>query len=709
MPTIVYNIKTDFGASSAVGNGQVVTDAISIANGSTALHSTSSLFVLGDTGKYLFFGYPATGGTPPLFAAGQITYVSATQVTISNTYTGTTLTASSRDVEWGTDDAPAFYDHFNPAALAWQALHPGQIELDIPAGVYVFGTHTTDPSFTSGIKQLLVSSSSATIAGLLFHLGGDGQYQDNVHSARTATVSAGANSVTLTTSGLTSIFTAGQYALMTGLNMQGNGFPSNQHWFEFLLVQSIGIGTVTFATPMQNSYLSTWPEFFNGSGSEIDLGGPATLYALHPSWDTDLTFQGSLTLTSPSQIDVIGRSVVLDGVICTPTGQAGAYPTVSQSWRLLNAVMTNCQMEADKLVTSMEITGTTINVVKFQSSSIDLLTVGAGTTIGTLLGTPKKTNINAGATIGSLLPGPVVCGRADELNCTGAVINALASGAVVDKGTGDGGINNSSGVSMANGTITLPKTYVSSGGVAGPPPWAVPGTHCFWSDETTWTETHFRVLAVTGDATNIYVRTSLAGGFLTPPFSKTKIWIFAQPAPKFTCRGCSGSDAQIAGLNNAPAGAPLFSYQQVTYTSGAAHATAQPKYSVWGNLTSLSINVTHAYAGAGALTFSIGASWPYIDSTNDFGTSPAYDAVVDAKIGGERIVQLSGVTNGKGSDSGLAAPDSVQTWFTGTAAGVGAKFSADVSGTDPAVSVTVTFQTDQRITQSRRTFICDFT
>lgn len=703
MPTITYDVKADFGA---VGDGQIVTDAISIANGSTAFHTTSNVFVPTDTGKYLFFYYPAAFPTAPMFAGGQITYVSATQVTLTNAFTGATLTSSVRQIEFGHDDAPAFYENFNPAALTWQASHPGQIQLDIPAGIYVFGTHTFDPSFNNGVKQLLVNiTSTATFAGLMYHLAGLGQYQDDAHVARTASVAAGSNFVDLLTPSLVSLFTVGQYAQMTGLNLQGNGYPSNQHWNEYLLVSAIDsnpvsptYGRVTFATPLRHAYLSTWPD--SGAPDSFTLAGAAALYAINPTWDTEVTYQGDLTITSPTPMDATGRDVTFDGTsfpggAFTDSGQAGFFPTQNQSARLLNCDLSTCVVEADKLVTSIKIVNTLINVLGFQSSSIELLTVGAGSVIQLLLGTPKKTVIDAGATIERLIPGATNFGYSEELIIYGAVINQFDSGGALEAGTADAGVNNSPGVSMSNGAITIPRSYINSGGILGPPPWGVPGARLFWSDETGWIGDSFQVVGITGDATNVYVQTDWRGGFPTPPFNATKIRIRTHPAPKFTCRGAAGSDVQIPGFNVAPAGVPLFSYQRVTYTSGAAHAAAQPGYNVWGNLSSLSINVTHAYGGGGALTFAVGPSWPIINSLNNPGVTIFYDAVVNAKIAGERIVRLSGVTGSQSGDTGLAVPDPVETWFTGGNAGLGPAFSADVSGTDPNVAVVVTFQTDQ--------------
>jgi Protein of unknown function (DUF1194) len=54
-----------------------------------------------------------------------------------------------------------------------------------------------DVSF-AGIKKLLIVGYGATLTGNYFHLAGFGMYNDNMHSTRVASVTAGSNSVTVT-------------------------------------------------------------------------------------------------------------------------------------------------------------------------------------------------------------------------------------------------------------------------------------------------------------------------------------------------------------------------------------------------------------------------------------------------------------------------------------------------------------------------------
>src|SRR5262249_4032886 len=138
-------------------------------------------------------------------------------------------------------------------------------------------------TFAKGIKNLTVSGYGATLsdggAGII-HLGGRGQRQDKAHSARLATVTAGSSSVTLLDPRKSSLFTVGKWALITGFDLQGlwqtpYGYPSNSHYFEYVQIMGSSGGIITFASPLKNTYKSTWPNYNSGNSYEVDSGGPA--------------------------------------------------------------------------------------------------------------------------------------------------------------------------------------------------------------------------------------------------------------------------------------------------------------------------------------------------------------------------------------------------------------------------------------------------
>ena len=435
----------------------------------------------------------------------------------------------------------------------------------------------------------------------------------------------------------------------------------------------------------------------------MDYGGPATLYDMETNWNYTAAFN-NLTLAYNNQLNSAGRNVTFNS--CNIVSNFGPFPTMTQSW-----VMNDCtfspgiNMEVDKIIdvftmNNCDFGGGTATV---QTASCNLMTfnnVSLGTTW-----TTTNTVLNT-CTISSLVLGPVTYGVAQSLTATNCSIAAISYGSYTDSGA----VNNSgslgtNGVTMNNGVMRFDlATYFSS----LPIRWAVPGSIIFWQDNVNgWAEPSFRIAAVTQDplTTDVLVSlanvppTNLTGGFPKIPSNATGLLVRPHPMKSCTFRSCTGAEPMLASLNVAPAGAPFGSYQTFTYTSGAAKGDHQGKYPLFGNLVSLVIAVTHAYSGS--LTFSVAPSWPILDSVNN-STVPGgnagtifYDAVVNAHTAGTRTITLAGVTGTQSGDSGLAVPDSVQTWFTGPNAGQGPFFSSDVSGTDPNVSVTVTWITDQ--------------
>src|SRR5262249_7803704 len=276
-----------------------------------------------------------------------------------------------------------------------------QVVLTIPSGSNCTFLSSRALWWAKRIKNLVVSGYGAKLTTTPnggFFLGGSGQVQDSAHSARLATVSAGPSPVRLTSPAQSNLFTVGQYALITGFDLQGlwnvgYGYPSNPHFFEYALVTAVDrtAGVVTFAAPLKNTYKSTWPNYNSGSRFEIDSGGPATLYALDASWDTQVEYDG-LTISTSSQpggqIYSNGRSVTFRDV--TVTDSQCLIPSQNLTWTAINVTMASCIMEADKLIGTMTFTGGTINAIDFQSSSIDLLVMDGTKVPGYIHGTPKK-------------------------------------------------------------------------------------------------------------------------------------------------------------------------------------------------------------------------------------------------------------------------------------------------------------------------------
>jgi hypothetical protein len=590
------------------------------------------------------------------------------------------------------DDGRAF-----TAFNTWAQSQTLSVQLTIPSGRTCSFLSSEGGDWTKGIKNLLVigygaslTNGNRTVPG--FFLGGRGLFNDNMHSARLGTTSAGDSVAQLLTPSQSSLFTVGRYALITGFDLQGlwnapYGFPPNPHFFEYVKITGVNAvtGAVAFDAPLKNIYKSTWPNYNSGNQFEIDAGGPATLYALDPSWDTQVEYRGLTISEDQVQTYAVGRSVTYRDV--TFTGPNCAIPTQNLIWQAINTNMSTCSMEADKLVGSIVLDGVSINQINIQSSSIDLLSMKNSTVVRGMAGTPKKAVISD-STIANFRPGAYAYGRSDEVICTNCVLPAFSALGVTEKGPSDVGVNNA--YTMSNGVITVPNTLNAVR-------WAVPGTNLMWTSITE-SETAFRVIDVTQDANNTYVRTSLSGGFPSVPIGgDNKLFIRVHPAPKFTCTNCIGSTDAI-DLSQAPAGVPLYSYSKRTYSGGILGTTPAPTFMIWGALSSVKFNVTTPYTGMlGTMTMNAISPFNYttikVDmSTFNYGNGP----IINLKAAGERFVTPSNVTGAQPGDSGLAVPEAV--WFVGLQ-GAGPNFSADVSAEPPAIwpTITVEIVTDQGV------------
>lgn len=684
---LAVDITSPGGAFSPAAKGdlQNLTANFTIGSGSTSLVCNSAApFVSGDTGKSFYLGGAGASGG---FLIGTITFVSSSQVTLS-VAASTVLSTQSELLGWGTDDAPAFAA-FNVWAVANQGSD--QVQLTIPTGKNCLFASDVALFWAKGIKNLLVSAYGATITsgGGGFFLGGAGQIQSSAHSARLFTVSAGSSTVRLnpasasqpadnpTLASCVALFTVGQWVLMTGFDLQGLwqapfGFPSNQHFFEYVQITVINpvTGDITFSAPLKYTYKDTWPNYNSGSQFEVDNGGPATLYSLDPSWDTVVEYQG-LTfagpLTTVGNLYSNGRSVTYRDATFMNT--ITPIPSQNSSYTMINPIIGARIIEADKLVGTYEIDNGTIEGIDFQSSSIDTL-IMTGTTLRSFIhGTPKKT-IMSNVTMGEFRPGAFGYGRSDSLTCTNCVIGSFSYLGILDKGVGDGGFNPGNGYTMVNGVITIPNTYNAQR-------WAVPATNVMWQGAF-GLEFLFKVVDVTQDATNTYVQTNWPGGF--PTSNGGNHFLQVHPAPQCTFTNCTGN-IDVVDLSQATAGAPIYSYSKRTY-SGLSSG-GQPIFLTWGKVVSISFNVTALQSGANVNpmgqfhNFTMKADETIFD----------YIPFIDLGTIANRIITPSNVTGQQSGDANLSIPEAV--WLNGG--------NAFMNTNMVASSITIEIRTDQGV------------
>lgn len=353
--------------------------------------------------------------------------------------------------------------------------------IDLPNATFVANTLDSLPRVygQKSVSNLIVRGNGATIKNTTsgtIQTGPGGMIQDNRHYGKVATVSAGASSVTLSDLTKIRLFTVGSYALMTGFDLQGVwqspfGFPPNLHFFEFVLISGVNpaTGVITFSAPLVNGYKSTWPEYNSGSLFETYPGGPATLYYLGPGFSTTVEYQ-NLTFDQVNQQSAsAGKSITWRGV--TMTGANCAPPTQNITWQFISSFGVNCSFEADKMVHSVTVTDSTIKTFKFQSSSINTLTMSGSSITNDLTGTPKTATIT-NSTLATFHPGAYAYGNSTgAITCTNCVITNLQTGGYVNAGTNSAvGFNNVT--SMSGGIIQYPNgvniTNVADNGSGNP-------------------------------------------------------------------------------------------------------------------------------------------------------------------------------------------------------------------------------------------------
>jgi hypothetical protein len=698
---IFYNIVTDGGAAC---NGDMVTAtrSTSIAKGARVLSVSANTFTSGDVGKAIVIpGAGNSGGK--LFAYIQ-SFTNAQSVTLDrNASTGVSF--ASKDISYGTDDAPKFMA-FNKWARANQGIK--QVVLFVPNGASCwFGTPVASiisiaNAWAAGINNLIVEGTGATINGVGgagFWLGGRGVCQAGIASAggcsaRIQTALAGATQITLTpyslTAGYISRFPVGKWLMLGGLDTQGlwkapYGYPPNQTFFEWRKVTAVDAltGVITLDRSLSNTYLSTWPNYNQGNNFEADNGGPATIWAVGDTWNTTVEYRG-LTIYQEGQTYSPARSVTYRGV--TFGGAHGGIPTQNETWTAINTSFANVNMETDKLVGTMTMDGVTIKQIVFQSSSTDLFIMRNSTVTNRLDGGGKRTEITD-STLKNFGPGIWAYGGTN-----GATICTRCNIATFNFDFGIFQNDNLSAYSMRGGVISFPNTAASGPGPAQR--WAVPGANIFYAAPGYKSVGLFQAQAITQDAINTYIQTNEVGEF---PTIASPIQFGSIGSAQFTCDACTGDPALVA--TNIQSGAtplaPLGTYSKRTFTPTSAQGNLG-NLVVRGRLVSLTINVTQPYTGSGSATLTPTGQFHQFTIKQSNWTKFDWFPSIDLKTAGERIITPSGATcngsqGGCGADANLTVPEAV--WIQDKLV---AWMSSRLSG-ELAPTFTITARTDQGV------------
>lgn len=656
-----------------------------------------------------------------------------------------------------TNDAPAF-GSFNSAA----AGAGSQVILTIPNGIYSFQNQAALHCF-SGIKNLLVIGGGMTTTILrndidqAYFLGGNGLSGAPGNSARVMTVAAGASSVTLKTVSDAAKFTVGLYVVVSGLDLQGIwmggfGVPQNWHFFERKKVIAIDAvaGVVTFDSPLKYYYSAAWPNYDDGRNGGVDQGGPASIFALDATWDTDIEYRDIEFNNFQNATFANGRNILFTR--CRWPDPFGLQPSQNDIVTFDACDQSTNTMEVDKLIGKLVMkNGNIIHQIDFQSSSVEEWDLDASTVVHQVTGTPKKTVITRGSDVTGFQigassygasVGPFIAsdstfhdfavrsngsaGYGGNFNQSYAISGNIVTASVgatvssaVDDGSGGARLVVDNTASILSGkdyffssnpparrydgflTMTVvDATHIDVKNVDGTSiPFTGAATGAIGGAQPWAVPGAFATFSLPNGTMTPYnkiVDVSLVGNFVQITFAATvptnATGLTLHPAASVTVTKCVGCD-DIVSLSAAPPGLPLYSWQRRTYT-GVIGLTAQTPFVLWGYPKTFTFDVPHSYAGAGALAFHLSQFDNYPVELAD-GSLATYAAVIDMKQG-NRTVVVTPATNSDGVDSGIVLPAG-GPWFYRNSNSGPQFWPTDISGIDPSVSIAVTLQTDQGV------------
>lgn len=434
---------------------------------------------------------------------------------------------------------------------AYAALS-GRTRLYIPPGSYTFSSQINfaNTSPPAGSK-LTIEGYGVTFNGpastLIAFANNAGIGTDGTKQARIVTVSAGATSVSLVTPAETSRFSVGQWCMVSGIDMQGGGDPPNPGIFEFVKVQSIGTGTLTFTTPLINSYKDTWPVYTVGKG------GPATVYPIQGAWDQEIEVKGiRFTDTSNGVYNKVRVARFTDCLFDT----YGPFPTVNNLF-----VAQRCSangfggVEIDKCIHRMEWLDCDIRAFDCQSASINELLV-SNVTSTNASGTPRwnggasksNTFINYSIGTGGIFRFNAMnygaMGPTTMTNCSAPSSDWFRTVIPFSDLTEEGsGVLSYAG---GPGTATAPSAYIF-----------VPGQNCVLVDGSQVWARSFQVSDVSQSGGRTYVTTNLPFPVPSTINGKSAPWgVASHPCPSVTMTNCTGNTL-FTTHSGLPAGTPF--------------------------------------------------------------------------------------------------------------------------------------------------------
>jgi hypothetical protein len=433
---------------------------------------------------------------------------------------------------------------------AYAAL-PGRTRLYVPPGTYTSST-VFNFANTVGVagSQLVIDAYGVTFTATSTSAqngwaNNAGIGTDGTKEARISTVSAGASTVNLVTAGETSRFSVGQWCIVTGIDMQGYGDPPNFGIFEYVKVQSIGTGTLTFTTPLVNSYKDTWPFYSTGRG------GPATVYPMQGFWDQEVEMKGA-RFTDNTQL-VYGKTRVAQFTDCT-FDTYGPCPTVNHLFRSLRCTGNGAGgLEVDKCVHRIEFIDSAHRAIDFQSAGVNELYVSnLSQTVSSprFRGGARNSNTFINLTTGTFnfnVMNYGAMGPTTMDNCSASTgtwfIQTMPFSDMTEEG---GGV-----LSYANGPEPPSVANVY---------FFVPGQSCVLVDSSNAWARSFQVSDVYQSGGRTYVVTNLPDPVASTYNGKTSPWkIASHPCADLTMTNCTGN-SMFTAQSLLPAHTPFQSW-----------------------------------------------------------------------------------------------------------------------------------------------------
>jgi hypothetical protein len=589
-----------------------------------------------------------------------------------------------------TDDTQAFVD--------FTSDYQGEkVVLTVPPGVYVLSDPDTDDTgvdkFFSGLSHIIVDGYGASSSTGMKTFGSSYSQRETgtTHTALVASVSAGATSLTLLTEADNTKFSAGQWVLLTGYDLQGSGYPTNPYYFEYVKITTISATTINLFRPLKHSYQSDWPDFGDASG--IDQGGPATLYSIYSDWDMDIEIRGwTFDNDNPATPFITARGRSVRFVDCAFDGGDFPLATVQQRFECIRCDMRSCVVENDKLVEWCVFRNCWMEQCYTQSASIYYMLlencwVGDNSgEVDSIKGCAKHMVIK-GCFAARLMIGPFAYGQCESLHIEDSTIRALTTSQPF------GDLDSISAI--ADGTITMPMSE-------GPFNWAVPnGLYCFQGNNTFTNVAQnppqtasyppsFYIYDIRQVSTNALFDTSLPITSALPVWSgaKTPDYIQPIPCPRITVINSDGC-SEMSQLSRHPEkGRPLWTYDQRTILGGSTGSDGNHLNMARGYLEEIRFNVRRAYTG-GQSTQYFSYSLAVVDSAYAYST---WAVRLNLKKTGERIIR-------PGYIYGLQFDDLIPvleagTWFTEAGAQFKLSQSIAADSQDELSIVTITVKTN---------------